>query len=113
MRDKNILLETFDDIKILQQFLYMDESHTVSMTNMTGAEIRIRMTDDLTFLAQNMMFPDVPEMNFDSELRVNTFRVLIQQLKQSPAIEFPSRFKNRWDEIKTITEENLALNRDL
>ena len=83
MRDRTILLESFDEIKILQQFLYMDADNSVSMKNKLGVIVQIRLTDDLQYLGKNLQFPNVPEMNFDGEMNLKVFRELIQQLKFS------------------------------
>lgn len=99
MRDRTILLESFDEIKILQQFLYMDADNSVSMKNKLGVIVQIRLTDDLQYLGKNLQFPNVPEMNFDGEMNLKVFRELIQQLKLQPAISNTSRFKSRWEEI--------------
>ena len=37
---------------------------------------------------------------------------LIDVLKELPAEEFPERFPNRWEEIRTLTLAALELNRD-
>lgn len=34
----------------------------------------------------------------------------IDQLKENPATEYPNSFKNRWDEIVSITSANVAQN---
>lgn len=108
MRDKNVLLKSFDEIKTLQQYLYMDESHTVTMKNKLGVSIQIRMTESLQYLGKNLNFPNVPEMNFDGEMNLKVFTELIQQLKEQPAEIYPNRFNNRWDEISKLTATNLA-----
>lgn len=111
MRDKTILLESFEEIKTLQQFLYMDADNSVSMKNKLGVVVQIRLTDDLQYLGKNLQFPNVPEMNFDGEMNLKVFRELIQQLKLQPAISNTSRFKSRWEEICEVTLANLALNK--
>lgn len=35
---------------------------------------------------------------------------IIDQLKENPATEYPNSFKNRWDEIVSITSANVAQN---
>ena len=46
MRDRTILLESFDEIKILQQFLYMDADNSVSMKNKLGVIVQCRGMED-------------------------------------------------------------------
>lgn len=110
MRTKDTLIEDFEDIKTLQQYLYMDEEHNVIIHNSIGVPLRIRMDDELRYWCQNMNFPDVPEMYYGEEMTVNNTLNVIATLKEEPAVEFPKRFKNRWEEVQTLTKANLALN---
>lgn len=110
MRDKNILLKSFEEIKILQQYLYMNENNSVTMRNKLGVQVQIRMTDSLQYLGKNLNFPNVPEMNFDGDMNIKVFMELIRQLKDQPAEIYPNRFNNRWDEISELITSNLAVN---
>lgn len=109
MRSKDVLLNDFDDVKILMQYLYMSEEHTVVFSNGL-TELSISMTDDFHFLCQNLNFPDIPPMRFDDQMNLPYILGIIDVLKDTKAIEFPDRFSNRWDELKTLTMANLALN---
>ena len=67
------------------------------------------MDENLNCLCINLSFPDLEETLFEQGL--NYWLAVIERLEDKPAIEFPNSFKNRWEEIKTITQTNLALNR--
>ena len=36
---------------------------------------------------------------------------IIDQLKETPPVEFKNEFKSRWEEIKAITNTNVAQNK--
>jgi len=110
MRSSIVLIEKFEDIKVLQQYLYMHESHFVEVTNVINVTLRIRMDENLDYYCKNMNFPDVQDMFWSEDMTNKTMLSIIRQLKDSPAIEFPERFESRWDEIKTLTLANLSLN---
>lgn len=111
MRTKDTLIEDFEDIKILQQYLYMSEEHNILIHNSIGVPLRIRLDEELRYWCQNMNFPDVPEMYYGEEMTINNTLNVIAALKEEPAVEFPERFKNRWEEINEIALMNLSLNR--
>ena len=68
------------------------------------------MNDDFEIRCRNLNFPDVPPMDWRSESHPSNLIGIIYELKKEPAKEFPERFKNRWEEIKTITLTNISLN---
>lgn len=111
MRDRDILINGFEDIKLLQCWLYMDESHVVIYENSLGVKIQIRMTENMQFLGKNLsMSASLPEMNFDADMTLPMQLAIIKQLKEQPAEEFSKRFPNRWEEIKELCKTNLYLN---
>ena len=61
-------------------------------------------------MCQNMNFPDLPETCWAETMTINVTLDVIEQLKEEPAVEFPQRFENRWEEIKMLTQANLSLN---
>lgn len=113
MRTKDILLKGFEDIKILQQYLYVDESHVIQVENTIGVLLEISMNDKCRYLSRNMNYPDFPPMDFTSSMDIDTMLGIIEQLKEQESKEFPQTFKNRWEEIKTMTQGILALNADI
>lgn len=58
----------------------------------------------------NMNFPDLPDACFSESMTNKTMLGIIDQLKENPATEYPNIFKNRWDEIVSITSANVAQN---
>lgn len=103
-------LKQLKEITILLQYLYLDESHEVTVSNGV-TDIRIRMLNDFRFTAQNMQFPSLPELAYTGEMTVPNMLAIIEQLKETPAKEFSHRFANRWEEIETLTRINLYKNR--
>ena len=110
MRTTDMLIEGFDNIRTLQQFLYMSEEHNVIVHNSIGVPLRIRMTEDGVYMCQNMNFPNVPESCWAEEMTINKTLDVIEVLKEEPAVYFPERFENRWEEVKEITQMNMGLN---
>lgn len=107
-RSKDILLHGFDEITILLQYLYMSEEHFVVADNGL-CKLEIRMNPAMQLTAKNLNFPDVPASTRDIVLP--ELLGIIEQLEEAPAVEFPQRFQNRWEEIKTICAGNLVNNR--
>ena len=107
MRNKDRLLYSFDNMKILFQYLYIDENHFVDVDN--GLTIlRIRMDENGVFKAQNTKYPNVPEMVYNEQMYLDVVEVIIDQLeKQKSDLSY---FTTKWEEIKKITLSNVALN---
>lgn len=89
----------------------MNENHNVIVNNGL-ADMRIRLDEKLDAWCQNLSFPHLPEIRYNDHLAPEGCLDIIWMLQQVPAVEFPDRFQNRWEEIKTITMGNLALNID-
>lgn len=109
MRSKTTLLQDFDDVKILMQHLYMDGANSIVYNNGL-TDLSVTMTEDFHFMCKNLSFPNIPASNFDEQMTLPYMLGIIDVLKETKAVEFPERFTNRWDEIKTITLMNLSLN---
>lgn len=111
MRTKDMLINGFEDLATLLQYLYMSEDHFIEVENTIGVCLRIRMDENLRCFCTNMNFPDLPETNWVEEMNVPTIMAIIDQLKEKPATEFPKSFPSRWEEIKILTRTQLSLNR--
>lgn len=109
MRTVDTLLE-FEDIPILWQYLYMSEDHFITVDNGV-AKLEIRMRDNCSFHAKNLNFPDLPDLEYTDMMVIPNMLGIIDQLKNVPAIEFPSEFTSRWEEIKTVAIANVVQNR--
>lgn len=110
MRDKSFLFK-FEEIATLYQYLYLEESHSIEITNILGVILRLRMDERGHILCQNTNFPDLPESDWSETMTISVACDRIEQLKDTPAVEFPNRFQNRWEEIEAVTRMNLCLNR--
>lgn len=109
MRTTDTLFD-LEEIPILLQYLYMDADHRVVVDNGL-AKLEIRMTEYCCFRAKNLKFPAVQELNYTDMMTIPTMLGIIDQLKTVPAVEYPTCFANRWEEIKTITNTNVAQNK--
>ena len=110
MRTKD-RLNAFEDVKVLQQYLYMSEDHSIEYVNIAGCALSICMDEDLRVWSRSASFPDAPAMNISSDFTPAFCMDLVEYLREVPAKEFPDRFKNRWEEIHTICCANAWLNR--
>ena len=110
MRTKDVLLDNFEDVKTLCQYLYMSEEHKVVIRNNIGVPLEIYMTEECEIMCQNLNFPDTPPFNWESQSSPRTLMSIIEVLKKEPAVELPNSFKNRWEEVKNITAANVAQN---
>jgi hypothetical protein len=109
MRTTDILFQ-LEEIPILWQYLYMNEDHYITIDNGV-TKLEIRMTENCYFHAKNLSFPNLPDMSYTDMMTIPNMLGIIDQLKCSPAVEFPTCFANRWEEIKTITNTNVAQNK--
>ena len=109
MRTKDGLLDDFENMKLFCQYLYLDENNRIRYFNVMTT-LEIRMNDNYSFKAKNLKFPDIPEMHFDENMSPGNILGIIDVLKEQPAEEYPDRFSNRWDEVKTITQMQTSLN---
>ena len=109
MRDKQVLLQGFEDIKILQQYLYMDGEHSVTIAG-AACRLRISMDGSAHYRCTNLEFPEAPPMQWDGRMDIPYMLGIIAQLKESVPDMDVSGFKSRWDEICKTTLANVALN---
>lgn len=109
MRTTDTLFD-LEEIPILYQYLYMDANHYITVDN-SITKLEIRMNDHCYFLSKNLKFPDLPEMNYTDMMTIPNMLGIIDQLKTVPPVEFPNEFKSRWEEIKAITNTNVAQNK--
>lgn len=104
-------LRDIDDIAILLKYLYIDENACVIVENSIGLHLKIMMNEHLG-LTKVLLDGAVKDQHpiEDNDMTPSVLHDVVSQLKEQPAAQFPERFKNRWEEIKTITSSNLALN---
>ena len=105
MRTKEVLVTGFEEVKILMQYLYMNEEH------------KIKIPNNLTTLCISMN-EEMETINYDSHLGFKHKRPMelseqfscVELLKEQPSDYEHGQFQNKWEEIKAITLMNVALN---
>lgn len=108
MRDVATLL-SLKEISILMQYLYMDESHFITIDNGV-TKLEIRMSEKGFFHAKNLNFPDLPDLDYTDMMIVLNMLGIIEQLKETPPVEFID-FKSRWEELHATTLMNIVQNK--
>lgn len=106
MRRNDILIDKIEEIKILLQWFYMSEDNKVEVKG-KFANTLVWMNENLEFKARNLMFEDLPEMDFTSTMTVPFMAGLIENLKKENAVTFPNKFSSRWEEIRELALTNL------
>ena len=109
MRTVDTLFE-LEEIPILWQYLYMNEDHYITVDNGV-TQLELRMTENCYFHAKNLRFLNLPDMSYTDMMTIPNMLGIIDQLKHVPPVEFPTCFNNRWEEIKAITNTNVAQNK--
>ena len=109
MRTNDVLF-SLEEIPILWQYLYMSENHFITIDNGL-AKLEIRMRENCTFHAKNLNFPDLPDLNYTDMMNIPNMLGIIDQLKTVPPVEYPDCFKNRWEEVRSITLTNVSQNK--
>ena len=109
MRNVDVLFD-LEEIPILLQYLYMSYDHRITIDNRV-TKLELYMTDECYTLAKNINLPSVPSLDYTEMMTVPNILGIIDQLKHSPAVEYPTYFANRWEEIKMITTTNVAQNK--
>jgi hypothetical protein len=109
MRNVDTLFE-LEEISILLQYLYMSYDHKIVIDNRL-TKLELYMTEECYTLARNLNHPTAPSLDYTEMMNVPNMLGIIDQLKNTPAVEFPTCFTNRWEEIKTIVNTNVAQNK--
>ncbi len=101
-------LFNIENYTTLMQYLAIGESIII---NNGLVNLEIYMKDVYDIKAQNLNLPQTPPYNYNSEMTLeNVLLGIIPQLKKQEAKEF-KQFKNRWEEIKTITIDTVVINK--
>lgn len=109
LRSKDMLFGGFDDISILNRYLYMSDTHFVEFNN-NVTTLHIRMSSDLRYFVKNTLFPDVCEL--EENLSLSQLLNIISQLKNEKC-DFYGNVISKWDKIVEVTRANLALNKNI
>lgn len=108
MRTKDKLFR-LEEVSTLLQYLYMNKNHTVTFNN-GFTDLEIRMAENYNFEVLNHNFRELGWTIYNDVMTIPYILNLIAILKQTES-RFPQYFKDKWDEIKRITTENLILNK--
>lgn len=92
-------VDIFEDIKKLQQYLYIGNSVTIK--NAINVELEITMDKSFNYWCKNMNFPQNPPMEFSSEMTIPVIIDIIDQLKETSPQMANTQLKSRWEEVKT------------
>ena len=110
MRTREVLTKGLEDVKTLLQYLYMDEDYDIVVSNGI-TKLSIKLADNLEALQMNLSFPHLGYTH--RPMRIEEWLACIEQLKEQPSDCGYGSFKNKWDEIQTITLMQVVLNKDL
>ena len=94
--------EIFDNIAVLNKFLYMDKNNGITI-------LKITLNDDYEYQVVNLNFPNSKPTNFSQEMTIPVIENIIDYLKEQKPEMKNTMFKNRWEEISTITKANMTL----
>lgn len=107
MRTREVLVNGLGDIKTLLQYLYMNEEHNITVSNGI-TNLNIKLSENLEALQMNLSFP---HLGYTCRpMRIEEWLACVEQLKEQPSDCDYGDFKNKWDEIKTITSVQVSLN---
>lgn len=109
MRERSVL-KTMEDLKTILQYLYLDQSHTVTVENVIQVPFELSMDDQGNLLGRNLNFPELPKTDWNEALTVPNIRDMVSQLEEQDAVRFPGSYPNRWEEIKGIVSIQMAVN---
>jgi hypothetical protein len=111
MRDRETLIDTFEEIKILNQYLYMDEHNTVEFSNGV-TRLSLRMDEALRYKCSNLANPEMPEVECSEQMTIPYMLGIIDELKASAPADMPRSFRNRWEEIRMFTLSTRSINKE-
>lgn len=104
-------LDCIEEISILMKYLYLTEDNTITITNTLGISTEIKMNEDLTISGRaiNGIIPNQVR-SCTSDFTIPYMKDVVGYLKEQKPEVFPNVFKNRWEEIRKLTETNLGFN---
>ena len=102
-------LDAIDDISMLLKYLYMDEDAYVLFENSIGVKFKLTIDKNLELTRTMVNGVSSPVSIDGNDITPSVLLAIVEQIKEQPAEQFPDRFTNRWEEIKTMTLSNIAL----
>lgn len=109
MRSRDSLINDFDDIKVLLQYLYMNEKHSIIVENIYGIKLEYTMDENFHITCLNLK-TNSPIGAYNSFSSPSQMLELIEYLKSEEPLELNNSAKNRWEEIRIIVKSTVALN---
>ena len=97
-------LNKLDDLKILYEFLYMDENNSITYNN-GFADLEIKLDENFNLKAKNLNTEI--EIFFNQEMDIPSTLEIINILKEMPA-QIP-KYGSRWEEIRFNVNASKAL----
>ena len=101
-------LKSIDDVRILMQYLYMDEEASIIIDNKL-TKLEIKMHESLGTVCKNLSFPHLGFTAYPLELP--EWIDIVEYLKRIPSSFEFGNFKTQWEGIETITLMQVALNK--
>lgn len=98
-------LNKLNDLKILYEFLYIDENNSIIYNNGL-TDLKINMDENFNLKAKNLNTGT--EMFFNQQMDIPNTLEIIDILKETPAQI--SEFENRWKEICFKVNASKAVN---
>lgn len=108
MRTREVLTKGLEDVKTLMQYLYMNESHDIIVSG-SITKLSIKLADNLEALQKDLSFPHLGYTH--RPMHIEEWLAYVEQLKEQPSDCDYGSFKNKWEEIETITLMQVALNK--
>lgn len=111
IRTADIFINGFEDIRVLLQYLYMDEDHYIIVDNGL-CKLRIHMIvneDSMCLVQKNMNYPEFEET--PREIFIHELLAMVEQLKeQEPSDENKDvSLHSRWEEIQYVVASSITL----
>ena len=112
MREKEIL-EKMKEVTILNQFLYMNEDNFIEYNQDDGTTLEIRLNEDLDYISNYSKscgaLSHLVPLRVTNSMTLTTLIGIIENIKKQKPEMKNTMFKNRWEEISTITKANMTL----
>lgn len=105
-----MLIDGFENIKLLCQYMYMSEDHKIKLHNAIGVPLELYMDDELRIYCRNLNFPNLPSADYSADMHPAGLLDVVEALKSEPPVNYKDKFNSRWEEIKAITKMNVVEN---
>lgn len=110
-RSKQLLVDGFENMKILMQYLYMSEEHSIVIKNCIDVPLELSMNDDGIVMCKNLNFPEFQETVWQENMDVESVQSICEQLIEQEPQTYKENMKNRWEEICFVVSVNISQNK--